>query len=58
MALGPKQCSGLPVQRYSADTLHAEFGTAFELLGDASEDHHTPFGSVQKFVYCYCRKLA
>ncbi len=55
---GPEQCSGLPVQRYSADTLHAEFGAAFELLGHASEDHHTPFGSVQKFVYCYCRKLA
>jgi ubiquinone/menaquinone biosynthesis C-methylase UbiE len=54
---GPEQCSGLPVRRYSADTLHDEFGAQFELLGKAEENHHTPFGTVQKFLYCYCRKL-
>nr|WP_134595056.1 class I SAM-dependent methyltransferase [Pseudomonas aeruginosa] len=54
---GPEQCSGLPVRRYSADTLYAEFGAQFELLGKAEENHHTPFGTVQKFLYCYCRKL-
>ena len=52
---GPLQCSGLPVMRYSADALHAEFGAAFELLGHAKELHHTPSGSTQMFVYCYCR---
>lgn len=55
---GPEQCSGLPVRRYSADSLHDEFGVEFELLGQAKEDHHTPFGTVQKFLYCYCRKLS
>ena len=54
---GPEQCSGLPVRRYSADTLYDEFGAQFELLGKAEENHHTPFGTVQKFLYCYCRKL-
>lgn len=54
---GPEQCSGLPVRRYNADTLHDEFGAQFELLGKAEENHHTPFGTVQKFLYCYCRKL-
>jgi len=54
---GPEQCSGLPVRRYSADTLHDEFGAQFELLGQTEENHHTPFGTVQKFLYCYCRKL-
>ena len=29
---GPWQCSGLPVMRYSAEGLHAEFGTPFELV--------------------------
>jgi ubiquinone/menaquinone biosynthesis C-methylase UbiE len=53
---GPTQCSGLPVMRYNADTLHAEFGIAFNLLRHEKEDHHTPFGTVQKFIYCYCRK--
>lgn len=53
---GPTQCSGLPVMRYSADELHAEFGAPFTLLAHEKEEHHTPFGTVHKFVYCYCRK--
>jgi 2-polyprenyl-3-methyl-5-hydroxy-6-metoxy-1,4-benzoquinol methylase len=53
---GPAQCSGLPVMRYSADGLHAEFGAPFKLLRHEKEEHHTPAGMVQKFVYCYCRK--
>jgi SAM-dependent methyltransferase len=52
---GPLQCSGLPVMRYSADGLHAEFGAPFELVRHAQEEHRTPHGSIQKFVYCYCR---
>lgn len=55
---GPLQCSGLPVMRYSADALHAEFGSAFELLAHQREEHRTPLGSVQRFVYCYCRRAA
>jgi len=54
---GPSQCSGLPVVRYSAEDLHAEFGERFLLLSHETEAHHTPFGTVQQFVYCYCRKL-
>lgn len=53
---GPEQCSGLPVMRYSADALHAEFGAPFTLLRHEREEHHTPFGTVQKFIYCLCRK--
>ena len=53
---GPTQCSGLPVMRYSADGLHAEFGAPFTLLQQECEEHHTPFGTVQKFIYCLCRK--
>jgi len=54
---GPEQCSGLPVVRYSADALHGEFGEPFELLGHLREDHTTPGGNEQKFVYCFCRKV-
>ncbi len=53
---GPTQCSGLPVRRYSPNELHAEFGEPFTLLQHTKEEHHTPFGTVQKFIYCYCRK--
>jgi ubiquinone/menaquinone biosynthesis C-methylase UbiE len=53
---GPLRCSGLPVVRYSPEGLHDEFGTAFELVEHASEAHRTPFGTIQQFIYCYCRK--
>ncbi|MFD1561741.1 class I SAM-dependent methyltransferase [Paraburkholderia silviterrae] len=53
---GPDHCSGLPVMRYSADTLHAEFGAPFTLLRQEREEHHTPSGATQKFIYCLCRK--
>ena len=42
---GPNQCSGLPVMRYRADELHAEFGEAFSLLSHEKEAHHTPSGN-------------
>ena len=54
---GPDQCSGLPVMRYRADKLHAEFGDSFSLLSHEKEAHHTPSGTVQQFVYCYCRRI-
>src|SRR5262245_54000217 len=54
---GPTMCSGLPVMRYSASELHAEFGEPFELCGHEREAHHTPGGGEQKFVYCFCRKV-
>lgn len=53
---GPEKCSGLPVMRYQPETLHAVFGDTFQLVEHAKEAHHTPFGTVQQFVYCYCRK--
>lgn len=55
---GPFQCSGLPVMRYSATQLHAEFGEAFTLISHEREAHHTPLGTTQQFTYCYCRKSA
>lgn len=54
---GPDKCSGLPVMRYGASELHAEFGEPFLLLGHERESHQTPSGNEQKFVYCLCRKV-
>jgi ubiquinone/menaquinone biosynthesis C-methylase UbiE len=53
---GPEKCSGLNVMRYSAESMHREFGSHFELVDTATEVHHTPFGTDQQFIYCYCRK--
>jgi len=52
---GPDHCSGLEVARYSPESLHKEFGEGFELKNSTRETHHTPFGTEQKFIYCYCR---
>lgn len=52
---GPEKCSGLPVQRYDAESLHDQFGEPFVLLGHEYESHKTPFGTEQNFIYCYCR---
>ena len=52
---GPTRCSGLEVVRYSPDTMHAEFGRSFQLLDSVREDHHTPSGVTQAFLYCLCR---
>jgi ubiquinone/menaquinone biosynthesis C-methylase UbiE len=52
---GPTRCSGLPVVRYSPETMHSEFGADFRLLDSVREDHHTPSGATQAFVYCLCR---
>jgi len=54
---GPTQCSGLPVCRYSAIELHAQFGGKFLLIETAKDEHHTPSNAVQKFMYCHFQKM-
>ena len=49
---GPLSCSGLDVARYSSETLGKELGTEFSLVESFTEDHETPSGKIQKFVYC------
>jgi 2-polyprenyl-3-methyl-5-hydroxy-6-metoxy-1,4-benzoquinol methylase len=53
---GPEYCSGLPLVRYSAEGLHSEFGTDLQLVRSEHEDHHTPAGAEQSFIYCLCRR--
>ena len=48
---GPERCSGLPVVRYSAETLAAELGPDTRLVETVREDHATPSGTLQRFQY-------
>lgn len=51
---GPERCSGLPVQRWSAEGLAAELGLVpVETLEEA---HETPAGKTQRFVFCRMRR--
>ena len=55
---GPERCSGLPVQRYSAETLGAEIGREFELTETVNELHLTPSGTEQLFCYSRFARVA
>ena len=52
---GPASCSGLEVARYAPGELHAQFGSDFQLIESAREEHRTPAGAIQPFTYCLCR---
>jgi hypothetical protein len=49
---GPEKCSGLPVQRHDAASLAAALCSAFTLLDNWHEEHLTPWGAAQKFIWC------
>jgi SAM-dependent methyltransferase len=48
----PPKCSGLPVVRYEPETLQNELGNDFNLAETSFEDHMTPSGVRQKFLFC------
>jgi SAM-dependent methyltransferase len=48
---GPEWCSGLPVARYSPETLAAQLGDGFRLVEAIPHRHTTPWGSTQAFQY-------
>jgi SAM-dependent methyltransferase len=48
---GPETCSGLPVCRYDATMLEEELGSDFNLIESWPEEHVTPSGGVQPFIY-------
>lgn len=55
---GPERCSGLPVRRYDPLMLAQTLGAGFALVDVAEEDHRTPAGGVQKFVYCLFSRVS
>jgi len=52
---GPTRCSGLPVQRYSAAELDALLAPRYRLVRSEIEDHLTPAGQPQQFLYGWWR---
>jgi 2-polyprenyl-3-methyl-5-hydroxy-6-metoxy-1,4-benzoquinol methylase len=49
---GPKKCSGLDVKQYSEENLTDEFKNEFEKIRCFTEDHVTPFNTIQNFIFC------
>jgi SAM-dependent methyltransferase len=48
---GPEKCSGLPVNRYDAETLAWELGETFTLVESLRHDHATPGNAIQRFQF-------
>ena len=53
---GPEMCSGLPVVRYSPETLAREIGPPFVLVETRRHTHVTPRGTTQSFQYSRFRR--
>ncbi len=49
---GPEKCSGLSIKQYSEETLIKELKNGFDKLRCVTEDHSTPFGTTQNFLFC------
>lgn len=54
---GPERCSGLPIIRYSPDTLATALGPTFALIADRKHLHATPWGTTQSFQFSVFRRL-
>ena len=54
---GPEKCSGLPVVRYSGDLLTTTLAANFRKIHCITEEHETPFHTLQHFLFCSFRKI-
>jgi SAM-dependent methyltransferase len=53
---GPTKCSGLEIKQYSEASMSARFEVAFDRIKCITEDHTTPFNTVQNFLFCSFKK--
>ena len=51
-----RQCSGLPVQRYSSESMSLALGPGFQAVAFEEEGHLTPSGVTQHFLYGHFRR--
>jgi len=49
---GPERCSGLPVVRYDPIALAEALGPDLVLRDHEYDEHLTPSGAIQQFLYC------
>ena len=49
---GPNKCSGIAIKQYSKKSLVKTIGNYFKKVVCLTENHVTPFDTIQNFVYC------
>ena len=53
---GPTKCSGLEVKQYTEASMSARFQLSFNRIKCVTEDHLTPFHTLQSFQFCSFKK--
>lgn len=53
---GPTKCSGLEIKQYNEASMSHRFETNFNRIKCITEDHLTPFNTIQNFVFCSFQK--
>jgi len=53
---GPTKCSGLEIKQYNETSMSARFEIAFDRIKCITEDHLTPFNTIQNFLFCSFKK--
>ncbi|TBR23972.1 MAG: class I SAM-dependent methyltransferase [Candidatus Nitrosotenuis sp.] len=53
---GPMMCSGLDTKQFSEESMKKLFSNGFEYVKSFEEEHKTPFGVDQIFIYTVFRK--
>ena len=53
---GPKKCSGLEIKQYSETSMNARFEVSFNKIKCITENHTTPFNTIQNFLFCSFKK--
>ncbi len=53
---GPHKCSGLEIKQYSENAMKQTFKEAFKVVRCFTENHTTPFNTVQNFQFCGFKK--
>jgi ubiquinone/menaquinone biosynthesis C-methylase UbiE len=54
---GPEKCSGIEIKQYSETTMSERLKKFFEKIKCITVDHHTPFNTIQNFIFCSFKKL-
>jgi len=54
---GAEECSGLPVQRYSVESLYEFYGAGFRLVESLDYTYQMPSGDLRPYVYARFQKI-
>jgi len=49
---GPLKCSGLEIKQYSENAMRQTFNQSFQAVNCFTENHTTPFNTIQNFQFC------